>query len=160
MIQPLRKIHRGIFLALLLILPVLFVSGLLSRHEWPVPGSALSEGSMLANKMVSGQTALMAGRKFHVRFAGDPEGKTGGELQLVPESPLVAPDVLVYWSKTDASSEFPAGAALLGGFSPTKHYRLPMPEIQGKGQGFIVLYSLAQKQTLGSFAIGQGGGRP
>jgi len=37
MIQPLRKTHRRIFLALALLLPLLFLSGLAFRHSWPTP---------------------------------------------------------------------------------------------------------------------------
>ncbi len=37
MIQPLRKTHRRIFLALVLLLPLLFLSGLAFRHSWPAP---------------------------------------------------------------------------------------------------------------------------
>ena len=42
MIQPLRKTHRVIFLVLLVLLPVLFVSGIAFRHSWPEikPGQA------------------------------------------------------------------------------------------------------------------------
>ena len=36
MIQPLRKTHRRIFLALALLLPALFLSGIALRHTWPV----------------------------------------------------------------------------------------------------------------------------
>jgi len=37
MIQPLRKTHRRIFLALALLLPALFLSGIAFRHSWPAP---------------------------------------------------------------------------------------------------------------------------
>jgi len=35
MIQPLRKMHRAIFLVLAVLLPVLFLSGIAFRHSWP-----------------------------------------------------------------------------------------------------------------------------
>lgn len=35
MIQPLRKTHRRIFLALALLLPALFLCGIAFRHSWP-----------------------------------------------------------------------------------------------------------------------------
>lgn len=38
MIQPLRKIHRGFFIFLALLLPVLFVCGIAFRHSWPPNG--------------------------------------------------------------------------------------------------------------------------
>ncbi len=34
MTQPLRKIHRRIFFVLALLLPALFVSGILFRYSW------------------------------------------------------------------------------------------------------------------------------
>ncbi len=37
MIQPLRKTHRRIFLTLALLLPLLFLSGLVFRHSGPTP---------------------------------------------------------------------------------------------------------------------------
>jgi hypothetical protein len=35
MIQPYRKIHRRIFFVLALVLPALFVSGIVFRYSWP-----------------------------------------------------------------------------------------------------------------------------
>ncbi len=40
MIQPLRKTHRRIFLALALLLPTLFLSGIAFRHSWPAPAKS------------------------------------------------------------------------------------------------------------------------
>ncbi len=37
MIQPLRNIHHRIFLALALLLPALFLSGIAFRHSKPAP---------------------------------------------------------------------------------------------------------------------------
>jgi|GEM_PF-6821828 len=47
MIQPLRKTHRCIFLALALLLPALFLSGMAFRHTWPV--SPKSKGPALSS---------------------------------------------------------------------------------------------------------------
>lgn len=40
MIQPLRKMHRRIFLAFALLLPALFLCGIAFRHSWPVSPNA------------------------------------------------------------------------------------------------------------------------
>ncbi len=53
MIQPLRKTHRRIFLALALLLPALFLSGIAFRHSWPAP--ARSQKSA-AHRLPSGTT--------------------------------------------------------------------------------------------------------
>lgn len=42
MIQPLRKVHRRIFLAFALLLPALFLSGIAFRHRWPVSAKSNS----------------------------------------------------------------------------------------------------------------------
>lgn len=149
--------HRGMFFALLLILPALFVSGLLLRHA---PLAARTQTEFTGNKTVSQHMVLLGGQTFHVRISDDQSGTTGRVLELTPESTLLAPDVLVYWSKREIISDFPAGAEFLGAFEPTKLYRLPMRETQGNGQGFIVLYSLAHRQTVGSFAISSVGTQP
>jgi hypothetical protein len=42
MIQSLRKTHRRIFLALALLLPALFLSGIAFRHTWSVSSKSKS----------------------------------------------------------------------------------------------------------------------
>jgi len=159
MIQPLRKMHRGIFFALFLILPVLFVSGLLSRpkgQSFILRASPISVANLEALSKVSHQTASLAGRRLDVWIRENQTGAGSWNLQLVPDAPLVAPDVLVYWSESDATGSFPAAATCLGAFDYAKQYPLTKQE---KEHGFIVLYSLAQKQVIGSFAIGNAGGK-
>lgn len=53
MIQPLRKAHRRIFLALALLLPALFLSGIALRHSWPVPAKPQNS---TAHALPSGKT--------------------------------------------------------------------------------------------------------
>jgi len=53
MIQSLRKTHRRIFLALALLLPVLFLSSIALRHSWPA--SAKSKNAA-AHRLPSGAT--------------------------------------------------------------------------------------------------------
>ena len=154
MIHPLRTTHCSMFLALALFLPVLFVSGLFSRHKWPTKPTPDSIQLRADEVAVSEQTANLNGRKFAVRIFADRSNQDELEIQLSPTLSLVIPDVLVYWSETESTPELSANARLLGPFSPTDHYRLPA---EARGRGFIVLYSLAQKQVLGSFSMG---GRP
>jgi hypothetical protein len=153
MIQPLRKIHRGMFFALFLTLPTVFASGLLSRHK-------AAREPVLAEIWSKSQIASLAGQKLHMRIVNGSGTRPGRRLELIPESPLLAPDVLVYWSKADAASNLPSGAILLGPFEPTKQYPLPEQEMKENGEGFIILYSLGWKQMLGSVAIGPVGGHP
>ena len=150
MIQPLRRMHLGIFLACLLLLPVLFVAGLSSRHK--PPGGAFHI-ELAPNRSISDQTAVFGGTKVHVRIVRNRENGPEWQLELSPESPLLAPDVLVYWSNTNATSDLPADAKLLGSYDPAKRYPLPPQAFQEGGQRFVILYSLGWKKQLGAVAI-------
>jgi len=53
MIQPLRKIHRRIFIVLALLLPALLVSGIVFRYSWP---TANESRNPTAHPLPSGAT--------------------------------------------------------------------------------------------------------
>ncbi len=53
MIQPLRKTHRRIFLALALLLPALLLSGIAFRHSWPAQAKPQNS---TAHRLPSGTT--------------------------------------------------------------------------------------------------------
>ncbi len=53
MIQPLRKIHHRVFFVLALLLPALFVSGILFRYSWP---TANQSRNLSAHPQPSGGT--------------------------------------------------------------------------------------------------------
>ena len=152
MIQPLRTAHRAVFLALALFLPVLFVSGLLSRHKWPPAPTQNARQSVTSGGLISQQTVMPNGKKIDIRIFVNKTIQNAPEIQLIPASPLVAPDILVYWSETEPKSGLSANARLLGAFTPTQRYRLPA-EAGGHARGYVVLYSLAQKQLLASFSV-------
>ena len=146
MIRPLRAIHRNVFLALGLLLPVLFASGLLARRNWP---PAASHGQTLpAGNVLTEQIVVFDGRRDAVDVYADRADP--GSVQFAPENPLVAPDVLVYWSEVSSFSALPGDALLLGPFLPGMHYSVPF---QGRVRGYLVLYSPARQQVLESFSF-------
>jgi len=51
MIQPHRKIHRRVFFVLALLLPALFLSGIVFRYSWPTPNQS---GNPSARPLASG----------------------------------------------------------------------------------------------------------
>jgi len=53
MIQPLRKIHHRVFFVLALLLPALFVSGIVFRYSWP---TANQSRNLSAHPQPSGGT--------------------------------------------------------------------------------------------------------
>jgi hypothetical protein len=53
MIQPHRKIHRRVFFVLALLLPALFLSGIVFRYSWP---TANTSGNPTTHPLPSGET--------------------------------------------------------------------------------------------------------
>jgi hypothetical protein len=53
MIQPHRKIHRRVFFVLALLLPALFLSGIVFRYSWP---TANRGRNLIAHPQASGAT--------------------------------------------------------------------------------------------------------
>jgi hypothetical protein len=150
MIQPLRKIHRAVFLILGIVLPVLFISGLVARHAPLSPGDRTRDA--LEGSNVSGGTKFVmnAGSTMHkVRLIENTMSGIDREFELIPDSEFLAPDVFLYWSLTNKESSLDADAKLLGKLGPGERYRIPA----GVG-GYFVLYSVAQHRVLGSIPIG------
>ncbi len=156
MIQPLRKVHRAVFLILGIVLPVLFISGLAARHA-PLSPSDRTKGTLERSNVTGGTKFVMnAGSTMHkVRLIENTISGSDREFELIPDSEFLAPDVFVYWSLTKTESSIGADAKLLGKFGPRERYRIPI----GMG-GYFVLYSVAQGQVLGSIPIGPTGAKP
>jgi len=137
MIHPLRKAHRLAFLALALCLPLLFAGGLLSRHTWPRRPNRIEEQTTSIITSAA-RTIILGGLKLEVRLFVDQTNPAASDIQITLSSPLVAPNVLVYWSEIEAKSVLSGDALFLGAFRKTGSYRLP-----GKANGYVILYSLA-----------------
>jgi hypothetical protein len=149
MIQPLRKMHRTIFFALGIALPVLFIAGLASRHT-PLP-AARPEGK-LAQTNGGTQFVLNYGSsKFTVRLVENKKGGSEREFLAIPDSGFLAPDVFVYWSETQPGASLRPNAKLLGRLGSGELYR-----IASGSRGYFVLYSIAQNEVLGSVPVGAG----
>jgi len=148
MIQPLRKIHRTIVFALGIVLPVLFIAGLVSRHA-PLPAVGTVENKLAQR---DGGTEFVLNRgssKFTVRLVENRKGGPEREFLAIPASEFLAPDVFVYWSETQPEASLSPNAKLLGKLGPGELYRIP----SGSG-GYFVLYSVAQNEVLGSVPVG------
>jgi hypothetical protein len=150
MIQPLRAAHRAVFLAWSVFLPALFAGGLACRHSWrQVPRAENGERQVLGT-IVWERTEALEPHKVRLRLLRGEEGSGSLVVQFVPDEPVVAPDVLVYWSQKPGSPGFPEDAKLLGSFHPMERYALPAGTQE---TGYAILYSLAQQRTLGTFSL-------
>jgi hypothetical protein len=150
MIRPLRATHRVIFFAFAILLPVLFASGLLSRPHWPsdlaVSDATIPEGQ----KIVWEKSGSVDRTKVTVRVLSDPSSTNSEQVQLSTSKPLIAPDLLVYWSPQQSNAGLAAEAHLLGPFHVLTRYPLPL---EAQEKGFVILYSLARGQVLVSLPV-------
>ena len=151
MIRPLRSVHRLIFATWILILPAVFIGGLLSRHHWPAAAPAPLKESGQLELLIPEKSETAGDLRFEgrlLKLSSDPNARA---VEIVSKASALSPDVLVYWSASRPGSNLPASAQLLGPYHPQQQNRLPS---EAKGAGFVVLYSLAQQRVLASFALG------
>jgi len=145
MIRPLRATHRAVFLFLPILLPAVVGSGLALRYSWPA-----SHPLLTTDVAASETTATVAGVNLKIRLLG-PSAPTERKVQLVPAAPVASPDLLVYWSEDSAAKALPSNARLVGSFHAGGIYTLPA---NGRGQGYLTLYSLAHREVVTSIPVG------
>lgn len=122
MILPLRRRHRLAFFALSMLLPVLFLTGLVTRSPL-VTAEPVSERIILV--VPSGAQVIADARELW-----------GNAID--------SPDLLVYWSGHDpALGSLPASAHLVGSLDLGRHAGLKIPD-----KGHLILYSLAHQRPL------------
>jgi hypothetical protein len=142
MIQPLRRVHERMFLALAIVLPILFVAGVRSR-QISKSNMPVAAHTPLATAQ---HTLLINGTRVAARFFRDGSGTT---VEFNFSADLLVPDVLVYASASESKRDVPADAVLLGAFVSRETYRLP-----SENSRFVLLYSLARRELLGTFPAG------
>jgi hypothetical protein len=152
MIQPLRTVHRGAFIALAFVLPAVLVAGLGARRPRvpsrvqgiELPGSAY---------LVKTSDALWQRHSIEMNFYR--ASNSPGEIlvALRPRQALNNPDLLLYWSidqPTDAS--LPSSSQLLGSLTATKVFTLPL---NTGGGGYLVLFSLPHQNLFDYARVGK-----
>jgi hypothetical protein len=148
MIQPLRKMHRTIFFALGIAMPVLFIAGLASRHA-PLPAVGTVAGKLTQRNGGAEFVLNHGSSKFTAQLIENKKGGREREFLVIPASGFLAPDVFVYWSETQPGASLSPNAKLLGKLGPAELYRIP-----SWSGGYFVLYSVAQNEVLGSVPVG------
>jgi hypothetical protein len=144
-IQPLRTVHRFVFVALAFILPVVIATGLASWQSHLLPASPPIQLLSSANLLRESRT-LWAKHTMRTEFYNDSEGHGEIDVVLIPPEELNEPDLLLYWSADPLSGDsLPAGARLLGPFGAGKPFILP-PSVDGSG--FLVLFSLPHQTVF------------
>ena len=151
MIRPLRSVHRLIFATWILVLPAVFIGGLLSRHHWPIAASTPSKKLSQGEFLISEKSETAGDLRYEARLLTVPSLPNARAVEIVSKASALSPDVLVYWSASRPGSNLPASAQLLGPYLLQQQTRLPS---EANGTGFVILYSLAQQRIVSSFPLG------
>lgn len=153
MIRPLRSRHRGIFILLLLLLPLGLGAAILARKP-PAPASELprsldSQVALPGYAIASESDDSWSGTVIHTHFLRNQEG--GLAVELHPRAPLRQPALLLFWTSDTAEkpTRLPEDARLLGSFGGARGAFYPLPEAGGS----LILYSLANQRVFSSASL-------
>ncbi len=167
MIHRLRSAHRVIWVAAAILLPAIIGSGLQARHPAPlVAAPPIPAAEVLA----PGTTWWTGAGVLTVTPLGIP-GDSVPAIEVAFQSTPGAPDLLLYWTRRDESSDssnspVPIGAdlflpvassdVLLGPAGATSPRRFRLPTESRGGVSALLLYSPADRQLLGRMPLTDG----
>ena len=152
MIRPLRSRHRAIIAVLAVVVPLVFVLGLLARQPIPaVNETTTAVRPTLPAGLVEVSVSDDAWAGLPVRTTWLEDGgvppRRAVKLELLEE--LGRPDLLVYWSEGPAPGDaLPGDALLLGAIADGQARAWTLPGAAG-GDGRLILYSLARHEVVG-----------
>ena len=133
-------------MVLAVVVPAVFIAGLLARPSVPTSGSgsrALPAGAVIVKSFdQSWQKNLI-----HTRIYRLPDDTSKLRLQLEPSSEIPEPDLLVYWSDKQSSpapDSLAPDAQFLGDLAQ-QTYVLPSGSERG---GLLILYSLGHQRVV------------
>ena len=150
MIQPLRAVHRRIFVALALVLPAILLIGLGARRPSLGP-SARAADVPAAGNMLSESSNLWQKHSIQSKFYRKPDRPHEIYVVLRPTEELNEPDLLLYWAANPPQGEaLPGDAQLVGAFSKSEAFLVPLNE---KGAGHLVLFSPAHQTVFDTAAV-------
>src|SRR5262249_5240153 len=148
MIQPLRTVHRRMFIVLAGVLPVILGVSLKARPR-VVSATADTGRTEQASRPLNQTTAAWRKKTFSTEFYSDAKN-SAVRFTMMPLRDLDGPDLLLYWtSQSDTESLDLTGAQLLGSFRQSKSYSLPT----GTRRVSLILYSLAHSEIVDSARV-------
>ncbi|MFO1501895.1 MAG: hypothetical protein U1G07_26555 [Verrucomicrobiota bacterium] len=142
-----RRRHRQMIYGLVAVLPAALVFAVGARRTIPDPKS-VHDDAIVSNRfgrVVNRRPDLWPNARITTHVYADANGSLA--LEFSAKQPLAA-DLFVYWVAGEAAphSRLPAQAYLLGSF--LDGMILPFPDSQRRRRGRLVLYSLANHETL------------
>lgn len=151
MIRSLRVRHRLLIPVLVVLIPPLFFMGLDARRGVPVmaqlPVPLQSSAVPKEMELVHSSNQLWPGIALTTLLF---QGQGGYLIALLPDQPLIYPDLLVYWSpqSTNPGHALPEEGQLLGSLSNGQGGRFEFNNERIVKEGVLILYSLGQHRVI------------
>ena len=146
MIRPLRQLHYRIMIAIGIVLPVAFVTGIALRKTMPLRSTPpLAAAFRDLEVQVWERSDLFLKVPVQVRLL---HGPAWFSITFSTGRGFAKPDLLVYWVTGNPSiaDVLPDNALLLGSFNPS--LTLQLPHDADSTGGTLVLYSLADHEIV------------
>lgn len=179
MILERRKIHFYSAIALAIILPIVFIWGIVARPFYNIPNKSLVYGRFVSDttlietpspNTISKQIAASINRdefpkvladEIVLDFAIDPKGSQPSSLAITPQSILKFPDPLLYWQpNSNIPTEINRSMILLGSLpgkasniNQPPSYAFDLPPQVFKQDGALVIYSQGYDAIAGVFPL-------
>jgi len=150
MTRSLRHRHRHAFVVLGILLPAVFVIGILGRKPVPVVNElapTLSATPVTPESVIWKRGDLFAKTPVEVHLLQIKDDSGRFAVECFAPKDFIKPDLIVYWVAGNAgiTERLPGNAILLGAFySPA----LPLPDEATKSSGVLALYSLADNEIV------------
>jgi hypothetical protein len=149
-----RIAHRGIFVALALVIPALLLAGIGLRPTVPplsTDETLFRAGGFAAHTGQDEVEIVGEGLRFGLTRLGD-----GRSMVIRPLEIIAKPDLLVYWSERAPKPNEDQGARiadaeLVGSLSGRSRRVLTLPE--GASGGYLLVYSLGHGELLTDLAL-------
>jgi hypothetical protein len=162
MIRPLRQRHRVLVLALGVVVPVAFATGIATRNAVPFLTGTTPDlsGEVHNYSEVWSRDDLWEKKAISTRLLSDAAGAGRRAVELIAKDQIIRPDVIVYWvpGGPEVKESLPNDAVWLGGFDQLAPRPLTLPAEAAQKTGALVLYSLADHEVIAvsrAFAIAQ-----
>jgi hypothetical protein len=150
MIQPLRTVHRRVFVLLAVVLPAILLVGLEARH----PGGRLGVAAAqlpASTQLLRKSDTLWKKHKIRSEFYSTSDHPENIYVVFQPVQELNEPDLLLYWaSNTPQGNALPSDARLVGSYRTKQAFVLPL---NSERSGYLVLFSLAHHTVIDSARV-------
>jgi hypothetical protein len=140
MIQPLRTVHRRIFVALALVLPAVLLVGIGARYPRPSPNANAPEAPATAY-LLRESDGLWQKHAIEAKFYTRSDRPRDIYVVLQPAQELNEPDLLLYWTVNEPQgNSLPSKSQFVGVYTAGKAFVLPLEKERA---GHLILFSLA-----------------